>query len=104
LNNTSLETDNMPNVISTSSYTFCIVPPHGSLKLKHTAEKLHHSITNTDVGEMICPGTCNRRWPLEITVKSFISCMTIWTYLHLSNYWTGCSTVLYRVWITVHMP
>ena len=43
----------MPSVINTSFYTFCIVPPHDSLKLKHTVEKLHQSITNTDVGELV---------------------------------------------------
>jgi len=43
----------MSNVISTSFYTFCIVPLHGSLKLKHTMEKLHQSIMNTDIGEMV---------------------------------------------------
>jgi len=96
----------MPNVISTSFYTFCIVIPHGSLKLKHTVEKLHQSIRCwwDSVYNIICPGTCNGRRPVEITVKSFISCMMIWTYLHLSNYWTGCSIVLYRVWIAVYMP
>ena len=106
LNDPSLKTENMPNVISTSFYTFHTVPPHGSLKLKHTAVKMHQSIINTcwwDGVYNISPGTCNGKWPLEITVKCFISCMMIWTHLHLSNYWRGCSIVLYRVWITVNM-
>lgn len=43
----------MPNVFSTSFCTFCVVIPHGSLKLKRTMEKLHQSIMNTHDGEMV---------------------------------------------------
>lgn len=83
MNDPSLKPENVPNVINTFFYTFCIIPPDdGSLKLKYTVAKLHISVINTDIGEMVFVTDLSWRPVMEddhwrITVVSVIGHMMI---------------------------